>query len=78
MASGSCQPVSRPSTARTPRSGVMTTSVQPSPGCVVPDWSVTVSSARTTVVPMAITRPPAAWVAFTRRAVAAGTRYRSG
>ena len=31
-ASGSCQPVSRPSTARTPRSGVMTTSVQPSPG----------------------------------------------
>ena len=31
--SGSCQPVSSPSTTRTPRSGVTTVSVQPSPGC---------------------------------------------
>ena len=55
-ASGSCHPVSRPSTARTPRSGVITRSVQPSKGCTTPSSSTAVSSARTTVVPTAITR----------------------
>ena len=34
--SGSCQPVSRPSTARSPRSGVTTRLVQPSPAATVP------------------------------------------
>ena len=56
--SGSCQPVSRPSTEATPRSPVTTTSVQPWPGCATPWSSVTVASARTTVVPAATTRPP--------------------
>jgi len=41
---------------RTVRSAAITTSVQPSPGDVVPVSSVTVSNARTTVVPTAITR----------------------
>ena len=74
LASGSCQPVSRPSTTRTPRSGVTTSSVQPSPGWARPSASDAVSSVRTTVVPVATTSPPAAWVALTSRAVDAGTR----
>ena len=45
--SGSCQPVRRPSTDGTGRSGVTTTSVQPCPGCTTPRSSVTVASART-------------------------------
>src|SRR3954452_16137492 len=73
-ASGSCQPVNNPSTANTPRSGVMTVSVQPSPGCTRPRASATVSSDRTTVVPMATTRPPLRCVSFTRCDVCAGTR----
>ena len=71
--SGSCQPVSRPSTTRTPRSGVTTVSVQPWPGCDRPRSSAVVSSARTTVVPTATTRRPSARAALTRAAVAGGT-----
>ncbi len=48
------QPVDGADTA----SGVMMRSVQPSPGCTVPPESVTVSRARTTVVPTAMTCPP--------------------
>ena len=62
-ASGSCQPVMRPSTARTPRSGVITSRVQPSAAPTVPSGAATDSSARTTVVPTAITRPRAALTA---------------
>ncbi len=54
------------------------TSVQPSPGWATPPASATVSRARTTVVPTAITRPPLARVALTRAAVVAGTRNGSG
>ncbi len=50
------------------------TRVQPSPGCVIPSSSATVSSARTLVVPTAITRLPAARATFTARAVSSGTR----
>ena len=66
-------PVIRPSTARTPRSGVTIRFVQPSPAATTPSAPATVSSARTTVVPVAITRPPQAWTALTRRAVCSGT-----
>ena len=59
-ASGSCQPVRSPSTERTGRSGDTTVSVQPSLGCTCPCSSTTDSSARTTVVPTATTRPPGA------------------
>src|SRR5436190_2065250 len=59
-ASGSCQPPRRPSTTRTPRSGVMTTSVQPSTGRTMPSGSAADSRARTTVVPIAMTRWPGA------------------
>ena len=52
--------------------------VQPSPAETVPSGCATVSSARTTVVPTAITRPPQPWTAPTRRAVCSGTRKRSG
>ena len=48
-ASGSWKPVKRPSTTRTPRSGVMTRSVQLRVGMTSPDGSAAVSSARTTV-----------------------------
>ena len=71
--SGSCQPVTSPSTTRTPRSGVTTSSVQPRPGCDRPASSAVVSSARTTVVPTATTRRPSAWAALTSEAVAGGT-----
>ncbi len=57
--SGSCQPVMSPLTARRPRSGVITTSVQPAPAWTVPSSVAAVSSARTTV-PSATTRPPQA------------------
>ena len=59
-ASGSWKPVSSPSTTRTPRSGVMTRSVQPRVAITRPCSSAAVSSARTTVVPTAITRRPVA------------------
>src|SRR4051794_4947643 len=72
--SGSCQPVSRPSSDRTGVAGVTIRSVHPRPGCTTPRSSVTVASARTTVVPVAITRPPFWRVAFTASAVADGTR----
>ena len=77
-ASGSCQPVSNPSTAVAPRSGVTTTSVQPSPACTTRCGRRPISSARTTVVPIAITRPPSCRVSLMRSAVVAGTRYHSG
>ncbi len=67
-----------PSTTDTPRSGSITSPVQPSPAATLPSGEAAVSSARTTVVPTAITRPPAARVMFTSAAVAAGTSYRSG
>ena len=74
LAFGSWKPVSSPSTTRTPRSGVMTRSVQPRLG---DDLALRrrrrVSSARTTVVPTAITRPPVARAALTASAVAGGT-----
>ena len=73
LASGSCSPVSRPSTTRAGRSGPSTSDVQPS---VRP--SAAVSRARTTVVPTASTRPPACLVSFTSRAVWAGTENHSG
>ena len=73
---GSCQPVIRPSIARRPRSGVMTSSVQPSPARRRP--RVTVSSARTTVVPTAITRPPRVDGVDQLARSRAGTRYHSG
>jgi hypothetical protein len=44
----------------------------------MPSASAADSSARTTVVPMAMTRPPAARVWFTRSAVVRGTFTRSG
>ncbi len=53
-ASGSCQPVIRPSTSAASGPGVTTRLVQPEPAA-----PPVVSSARTTVVPIAITRPPA-------------------
>ena len=65
---------------RTGVSAVTMTSVQPRPGCTMPRSSVTVASARTTVVPMAITRPPFCRVApmavggRPRDAVALGVR----
>jgi hypothetical protein len=43
-----------------------------------PASSAALSRARTTVVPMAMTRPPAARVAFTRPAVTGGTFTCSG
>ena len=48
------------------------------PARTEPSWPATDSSARVTVVPTAITRPPASRVALTSRAVASGTRNRSG
>ena len=44
----------------------------------MPPGSATVSSARTTVVPTAITRPPSALALATTRAVTGGTAKRSG
>ena len=55
----SCQPVTRPSTTRTGRSGPSTRSVQPCDGRTSPSTVAADSSARVTVVPTAITRPPA-------------------
>ena len=69
----SCEPVRRPSIARSPRSGVTTRLVHPCPSDTVPSAAATVSSARTTVVPTAITRPFQPWTALTSLAVAAGT-----
>ena len=56
----------------------MTRLVQPSPARTAPPGSATLSSARTTVVPTAMTRPPQPRTAPTSRAVSAGTRKRSG
>ena len=69
-ASGSCQPVMSPSTTRMRRSGVIIRFVQPLPAWTTPASSATVSSARTTVVPIAITRPVRSLM---RRAVCAET-----
>ena len=68
----------RPSTACTPRSGVIVSGVQPDAARTVPSGAAAVSSARVTVVPTAITRPPAACAPLTRAAVLAGTVKRSG
>src|SRR4028119_507369 len=65
----------------TPRSGVMTSSVHPSPGCVAPSGPVTVSRARPAAAPTATDFPAAAFgranragppCAGVRRAVGAG------
>ena len=56
----------------------MTSSVQPRAGLSRPSGPAADSRARVTVVPTAITRPPASRVALTSRAVAAGTSNRSG
>ena len=77
VARGSCSPVRRPSTTRTPRSGVITRSVQPLEAIEFPSRSTELSSARTTVVPTAMTRPPLALAARTRSAVRSGTSYHS-
>ena len=55
--SASCNPVSSPVTTPTPRCGVMTRSVQPNDAMTWPSRSTLLSSALTTVVPTAITRP---------------------
>ena len=47
----------RPSTTRSARSGETVSRVQPAPARTVPSGAATVSRARTTVVPTAITRP---------------------
>ena len=72
-APASCQPVIRPSTTRTGRSGPRTRSVQPSAACTKPLLVVADSRARVAVVPTAITRPPVSCVRFTNRAVVRGT-----
>ena len=74
VGAGSDPLVSNPIVTSGPRSGVITRLVQPSPACTVPLGDATVSSARTTVVPIATTRPPQRRVASTSRAVDAGTR----
>ena len=62
-----------------PASGVITRSVQPSSGLHAPTRSEADSSACMTVVPMAMTLPPASCAgAFTRAALNAGTFTRSG
>jgi hypothetical protein len=58
--------------------GPRTRSVQPRAGAIEPSGRAADSSARTAVVPTAITLPPVARVHVTSRAVAAGTRKRSG
>ena len=63
--------------AQSPRSGVTIRFVQPSPAVTVPSGRATVSTARTTVVPTAMTRPPHSRTAFTSLAVSRGTRKRS-
>jgi hypothetical protein len=70
--------VSRPSTTRTPVSGVTTCDVQPDEGETSPSDDTDVSSARTTVVPAAITRPPFQRTKLTSRAVAGDTSNGSG
>src|ERR1700683_854347 len=79
---GSCRPVTSPSTASSGFSGVTMCSVQPPAGRIgfgpAPAARAAVSSARTTVVPTAITRPPLRLVRFTSRAVAGGTSNGSG
>ena len=55
----------------------MTNSVQPRAGLSHPSGPAADSSARVTVVPTAITRPPLSRVSLTSRAVAAGTSNRS-
>lgn len=77
-ASGSCSPVRRPSTTRTPRSGVTTRSVQPAAARTTPSRPAADSTARTAVVPTATTRPPPALAALISRADASGTSNRSG
>ena len=78
-ASGSCQPVIRPSTARTP---ALRRDHEAGPagarGADRPVAPRRVSSARTTVVPTAITRPPHARVAACSRAVAREPRSARG
>ena len=76
-ARGSWKPVIKPSTTCTPRSGVITVSVQPRAARTRPVGSTADSSARTTVVPTATTRPPPARTALTWRAVDSGTSKRS-
>jgi FO synthase len=78
LAPGSCQPVTRPSTARTPRAGVITSGVQPAVARSRPSGPAADSSARVTVVPTGDHAPPARRVALTRAAVAPGTEKRSG
>ncbi len=70
--------MSSPSTTRRPVSGVTTWEVQPAWGAIGTAPRAAVSRARTTVVPIAITRPPDCLVRLTRRAVAGGTSYCSG
>src|SRR4051794_10350117 len=70
---GSWNPVSRPSTTLTPRSGVITRSVQPRMATTRPCSSAADSSARTTVVPTAITGWPVSRAALTASATADGT-----
>src|SRR5689334_13992673 len=77
VAFGSCSPVSRASTTRRPRSGVMTRSVQPREAITRPERSTLDSSARTTVVPTATTRPPRDFARRTSSAVRTGTSYDS-
>ena len=66
-----------PSTTRHGRFGPRTSSVKPLPARSDPSGSATLSSARTTVVPTATTRPPRARASVTRRAVTSGTVYDS-
>src|SRR6185312_4420548 len=67
-----------PSTERTPHSGVTTSPVQPERAQLHPSAAVADSSARTTVVPTAITRPPPWRASQIVWAVCSGTSYHSG
>src|SRR5690606_10283733 len=58
--------------------GVTTRSVQPDRARTTPSAPAADSSARTAVVPTAITRPPRSRVASTRHADSSGTANRSG
>jgi len=73
-----CSPVIRPPTTRLGWSGPSTSSVQPRLSVTNPSASAADSSARVTVVPTAITRPPEQRTSLTSRAVVAGTANRSG
>ena len=70
--------MSSPSTTRTPVAGVTTCDVQPDAGYTNPSADTQLSTALTTVVPAAITRPPSQRTWLISRAVAGGTSNGSG